>query len=172
MSSRDSIHQLYQVVACRDSVSQGPCLTLLSGSRAAARCPSFLKECTSDATLRLSSISSTAASVLYFLQRKARASNHEQALQGINILRQLQCLAMEVDRAVHISSKPRHHPSACRRLLAAAYCTLVLVHMLVICACGFREPARLLEGMLHFVCCMLRHGRTSLCAIVACCEAL
>ena len=37
MSSHDSTHELYQVVACRDSVSQGPCLTLLSGSRAAAR---------------------------------------------------------------------------------------------------------------------------------------
>ncbi len=37
MSIHDSTNQLYQVVACRDSVSQGPCLTLLSGSRAAAR---------------------------------------------------------------------------------------------------------------------------------------
>ena len=96
----------------------------------------------------------------------------EQALQGKEILRQLQCLATEGDRVVHVSSKPRHHRRACRRLLAAAYCTLVLVHMLVIGACGFRERARLLEGTLHFVCCMLHHSRTSLCAIVACCEPL
>lgn len=96
----------------------------------------------------------------------------EQALQGNKILRQLQCMAMEVDRLVNVSSKPRHHHNACRRLLAAAYCTLDLVHMLVIGTCGFREPERLLEGMLHFICCMLRHSRASLCAIVACREPL